>query len=66
MDDKPFAAVINLDDEDTQEILLMASCLRARMSTRSIRSQAHKDGLSKMTLREVNALIRKTHAERQR
>ncbi|MDP1602734.1 MAG: hypothetical protein Q8M03_05660 [Legionella sp.] len=66
VDNKPFAVMINLDDENVQDILLMVSRLRAQMAARSIRSQARRDGLDKMRLKDVNALIRKTRAERKR
>ncbi len=62
---KPFALMVNLNDsEDIQDILLMVSRLKAQMAARSIRSQARKDGLDKMTLKDINALIKKTRAER--
>ena len=62
---KPFALMINLNEsEDVQDILLMVSRLKAQMAVRSIRSQARKDGLDKMTLKEINSLIKKTRAER--
>jgi antitoxin (DNA-binding transcriptional repressor) of toxin-antitoxin stability system len=66
VDNKPFAVMINLDDENVQDILLMVSRLRAQMAARSIRSQARRDGLDKMTLKDVNALVKKTRAERKR
>jgi hypothetical protein len=62
---KPFALMVNLNDsEDVQDILLLVSRLKAQMAVRSIRSQARKEGLDKMTLKDVNALIKKTRAER--
>jgi antitoxin (DNA-binding transcriptional repressor) of toxin-antitoxin stability system len=66
VDNKPFAMMINLDDENVQDILLMVSRLRAQMAARSIRSQARRDGLDKMTLKDVNAIIKKTRADRKR
>lgn len=64
---KPFALMINLnDDEDVQDILLMVSRLRAQMAVRALRSQARKNGLDKMTLKDINALIKKTRAGRKR
>jgi len=65
VDGKPFALMINLSEsEDMQDILLMVSRLKAQMAVRSIRSQARKDGLDKMNLKDINALIKKTRAER--
>lgn len=66
VDNKPFAVMINLGDENIQDILLMVSRLRAQMAARAIRSQARRDGLDKMTLKDVNALVKKTRAERKR
>ena len=66
VDNKPFAVMINLGDENVEDILLMVSRLRAQMATRSIRSQARREGLNKMTLKDINALIKKTRAERKR
>ncbi len=63
VNNKPIAAMFNLDDESAQDILLLASRLRAQMATLSIRNQAHKDGMDKTTLKEVNALIKKTRVE---
>jgi hypothetical protein len=66
MDNKPFAVMISLGDENVQDILLMVSRLRAQMAVRSIRSQARKAGLDTMALKDVNALIKKTRADRKR
>jgi PHD/YefM family antitoxin component YafN of YafNO toxin-antitoxin module len=66
VDNKPFAVMINLDDENIQDILLMVSRLSAQMAARSIRSKARRDGLDKMTLKDVNAVIKKTRADRKR
>lgn len=66
VDNKPFAMMINLDDENIQDILLMVSRLRAQMAARSIRSQARREGLDKMALKDVNAIIKKTRADRKR
>ena len=66
VDNKPFAVMINLGDEDVQEILLMISRMRAQMAARSIRSQARQEKLDKMSLKNFNAIIKKTRAERKR
>ena len=65
VDGKPFALMINLNEiEDVQDILLMVSRLKAQLAVRSIRSQARKEGLDKMTLKDVNAIIKKTRMKR--
>ena len=66
MDNQPFAVMISLGDENVQDILLMVSRLRAQMAVRSIRSQARKAGLDNIPQKDVNALIKKTRAERKR
>ena len=63
VNNKPFAAMINLNDENAQELLLLVSRLRAQIAALSIRNQARKDGIDKTTLKEVNTLIKKTRAE---
>jgi hypothetical protein len=64
---KPFALMINLaEDENLQDILLMVSRLRAQMAVRAIRSRAHRDGLDRMTDKDINKLIKKTRADRKR
>lgn len=66
VDNKPFAVMINLGDENIQDVLLMVTRLRAQMAARSIRSQARRDGLDKMSLKDVNAIIKKSRAARKR
>jgi hypothetical protein len=63
VNNKPFAAMINLNDENVQELLLLVSRLRTYMATLSIRNKVRKDGIDKTTLKEVNTLIKKTRAE---
>ncbi len=63
---KPFAVLISLGDENVQDILLMVSRMRAQLAARSIRSQARRSGLDKMTKSEINSLIKKTRKERKR
>jgi hypothetical protein len=65
VNNSPIAVMISLDDENAQDIMLLVSRLRAQMAVSSIRSQALKDGLNKMSLKEVNAVISRTRAERQ-
>jgi hypothetical protein len=51
--------MISLDDEKVQDIMRLISRLRMQTAVHSIHSQALKDGLNKMSLKEVNALIKK-------
>jgi len=60
---QPIAAMIGLDDKNLQETLLIISRMRAQLAVRAIRSKARRDGLDRMTLKEVNAVISETRAE---
>jgi len=60
---KPFAAMISLDDMNGQDTMLMVSRLHAQTATLSIRNQARKNGMNRTTLKEVNALIKKMRVE---
>jgi hypothetical protein len=66
VDNKPFAIIIDLGDEDVQDVLLMLSRLRAQMAARSIRGQEHQGGLNNVSMKDINAVIKKTRAKRKR
>jgi len=62
---KPFALMIDIpENENIDEILLMASRIRAQMAIRSIRSNARKNGTSKLTDEQINEVVEKTREER--
>jgi hypothetical protein len=66
VDGKPFAVMIDLSGNDNlDDIMLMVSRLRAQMAARSIRSQARRDGLDKITAEQVDDIVRKTRAARE-
>jgi hypothetical protein len=58
--------MISVDDENIRDTLFEVSCLRAQMTPLSIRNQASKDGMDKLTLKEVNALIKRTRTGQKR
>ena len=64
VNDSPIAVMIGLDGENAQDIKLLVSRLRAQLAVSSIRSQACKDRLNKMSLKEVNAVISRTRVGR--
>ena len=66
IDNKPFAIMISLADENIQDVLLQVSRFRAQMATQAIRSQSKIDGLNKMNLREINSLIKRTRRKQKR
>jgi hypothetical protein len=59
INNKPFAAMLDLSDENAQDTLLLASRLRAQIAALSIHNQARKDGIDKTTAKEVNAVIKR-------
>ena len=66
IDNKPFAIIVSLADENIQDVLLLVSRFRGQMATQSIRNQSKMDGLNKMSLREINSLIKRTRREQKR
>ncbi len=65
VDGKPFAVMIDIAGSDNMDdILLMVSRLKAQMAVRSIRSQARRDGMDKLSEEQVEDLITKTRQER--
>ncbi|HCS40243.1 MAG: hypothetical protein ACYDH2_06285 [Anaerolineaceae bacterium] len=63
---KPFALMIDIpENENVDEILLMASRIRAQMAIRSIRSNARKNGTNKLTDDQINEVIQKTREDRE-
>jgi hypothetical protein len=63
---KPFTAMIRLDEMNAQDTMLMVSRLRAQTATLSIRNQARMNGQNRTTLKEINTLIKETRAEQKR
>jgi hypothetical protein len=62
---KPFALMIDIpENESVDEIMLMASRIRAQMAVRSIRNKARSDGTSNLTDDQINEIIQKTHEGR--
>ena len=65
VDGKPFAVMISLaDSENMDDIMLLVSRLRAQKAARSIRSQARRDGLDKISDEQIDTLIQKVRVER--
>jgi hypothetical protein len=64
VNNSPVAMMIGLDNENAQDIMQLVFRFRAQMAVSSIRSQARKDRLNKISLKEVNAVISRTRMER--
>lgn len=58
---KPFALMIDIpENENVEEILLMASRIRAQMAVRAIRSKARANGTDKISDAQIEDVIQKT------
>lgn len=63
---KPFALMIDIpENENFDEILLIASRIRVQMAIRSIRSNARKNGTNKLTDEQINEVIKTTRKDRE-
>ena len=49
VNNQPYVVMICLNDESSQESLLLASRLRAQIAVHAIRNQAREDGMGKTT-----------------
>ena len=58
---KPFALMIDIpENENVEEILLMASRIRAQMAVRAIRSKARANGTSQLSDAQIEDVIQST------
>jgi len=58
---KPFALMIDLpENENIDEILLMASRIRAQIALRSIRNKARLNGTNQLSDAQIDEMIQKT------
>ena len=64
VNNKLIALMVGLYGEEMQDIVLLVSRLRSQLAVRTIRNRAHREGLDKMSLRDINALSRKTRVKR--
>ncbi|MCX6053369.1 MAG: type II toxin-antitoxin system prevent-host-death family antitoxin [Chloroflexi bacterium] len=62
---KPFAVMVDLSNcENMDEVQIFLSRLRLQMAIRSVRSKARRDGLDKLSEKEIEEEIQKARAER--
>ena len=62
---KPFALMIDIPENvSIDEILLMASRIKAQMAVRSIRSKARINGTDKLTDEQIDDIIQKAREGR--
>jgi hypothetical protein len=64
VDGEPLAVMLQIPKGSLEDLVLLLSQVRAQLAAASIRENARKRGLNKMTAEKVNALVRKTRATR--
>lgn len=63
---KPVAVLIPADEDTVEEVLKAAAAARLRRTVELAREDARKAGTDKMTMPQINAVIKKVRAERRR
>ena len=63
---RPFAVMTRVDPDGVEEEILAIRSARARAALRRIRAKAKADGLDRLTLNEINAIIAKARRGRRR
>lgn len=64
VDGEPLALLIRIPKGSLENLVLLLSQVRAQLAVATIREQARKRGLSKMTVEQADALVKKTRAAR--
>ena len=63
---RPFAVMTRVDPDGVEEEILAIRRARARAALSRIRAKAKADGLDRLTLNEINAIIAKARRGRRR
>ncbi|MCB0161051.1 MAG: hypothetical protein KDD83_23115 [Caldilineaceae bacterium] len=61
---RPFALMISTEGEDVEELLLALRRARAQVALSRLRRQAERDGISTLSMEEIEAEIAATRQER--
>jgi hypothetical protein len=64
VDGEPMAIMLQIPKGSLEDLVMLLSQVRARLAVATIREQARKSGLNKMTVEQVNALVKETRAAR--
>jgi len=63
---RPFAVMTRVDPDSVEEEVLAIRRARARAALSRIRAKAKADGLDRLTLEDINAIIAKARRERRK
>jgi hypothetical protein len=64
VDGEPMAIMLQIPKGSLEDLVLLLSQVRAQLAVAIIREQARKSGLNKMTVEQVNVLVKETRAAR--
>ena len=64
VDGEPMAIMLQIPKGSLEDLVLLLSQVRAQLAVANIREQARKTGLNKMTIEQVNVLVKETRAAR--
>ena len=64
VDGEPMAVMLQIPKGSLEDLVLLLSQVRAQLAVATIREQARKSGLNKMTLEQADVLVKETRAAR--
>jgi hypothetical protein len=64
VDGVPMAVMLQIPKGSLEDLVMLLSQVRAQLAVATIREQARKDGLNKMTVQQANALVKETRTAR--
>ena len=66
VDGEPLAIMLQIPKGSLEDLVLLLSKVRAQLAVATIREQARKSGLNKMTVEQANVLVKETRAARRK
>lgn len=64
VDGEPLAVMLKIPEGSLEDLVLLVSQVKAQLALSAIRKNARQRGLNKMSMKEIDALIRETRAQR--
>jgi hypothetical protein len=64
VDGEPMAVMLQIPKGSLEDLVLLLSQVRAQLAVATIREQARKSGLNKMTVEQADVLVNETRAAR--
>lgn len=64
VDGEPMAVMLQIPKGSLEDLVLLLSQVRAQLAVTTIREQARKSGLNKMTVEQADKLVKETRVSR--